>query len=265
MESVTPGGFDGGMPGGLMSGFPGGSVPGIVGGAAGVPQLLPQRALNSVLGRAMNQATRPSSASRQMTGNGGGSQSGRPQSGSQQQQQQPSAWGGLVGRSLAAMGGRNPEYGQVPGEDREDSHGGGFTGGGTNTAAGVAAPQTSAAATAGFLGRYAALPQQIVTAAPGLGSINAETGEPLALKPYQIYKLYADGDEGLKYEGFCRLLDHLEIQLNSERHHMACPAALCLTLLCCPLPYLALLPSALPCSAALCLTTLLCPVLSDLP
>ena len=220
MESVTPGGFDGGMPGGLMSGFPGGSVPGI-GGAAGVPQLLPQRALNSVLGRAMNQATRPSSASRQMTGNGSGPQSGRPQSGSQQQQQQqqPASGWGFVNRGLAVMGGRNPEYGQVPGEDGEDIHGGGFAGGGANAAAGAAAPQPSTAATTGFLGGYAALPQQIVSAAPGLGSINAETGEPVALKPYQIYKLYADGDEGLKYEGFCRLLDHLEIQLNSERHH----------------------------------------------
>ena len=50
---------------------------------------------------------------------------------------------------------------------------------------------------------------------PLLPCVNAETGEPL-LKPYQIYLLYAEGDNGLTYTVFCRLLDHLEIQLNSE-------------------------------------------------
>ena len=66
-----------------------------------------------------------------------------------------------------------------------------------------------------------AMEQQITAPAgasvlsPMLPSINAETGEPL-LKPYQIYQLYAEGDHGLTYMGFGRLLDHLEIQLNSE-------------------------------------------------
>lgn len=45
--------------------------------------------------------------------------------------------------------------------------------------------------------------------------INAETGEP-QLKPYQIFQLYAESESGLTYIGFCRLLDHLEIQLNSK-------------------------------------------------
>ncbi len=38
-----------------------------------------------------------------------------------------------------------------------------------------------------------------------------------ALKPYKIYTLYSDAEDGLQYPGFMRLLDHLEIKLNRER------------------------------------------------
>ncbi|GAX81306.1 hypothetical protein CEUSTIGMA_g8737.t1 [Chlamydomonas eustigma] len=51
---------------------------------------------------------------------------------------------------------------------------------------------------------------------PLLG-INSVTGEPQALKPYQIYNLYSDDNDGLKYAGFVRLLDHLEIKINYDK------------------------------------------------
>jgi hypothetical protein len=71
-----------------------------------------------------------------------------------------------------------------------------------------------------------AAPTAAVAAAPAAPAASAPiattaavdpvTGEPQQLKPYQIYTLYSDDDDGLKYPGFMRLLDHLEIKLNRE-------------------------------------------------
>ena len=47
-------------------------------------------------------------------------------------------------------------------------------------------------------------------------------GESSQLKPYQIFQLYAEGDE-LKFNGFVRLLSHLEIPLNSKYNHFITP------------------------------------------
>eukprot|EP00955_Chlamydomonas_euryale_P067975 359985-Chlamydomonas_euryale.AAC.3 len=65
----------------------------------------------------------------------------------------------------------------------------------------------------------AALPGAAAKVGSQLGSLAAalDPGQPRALKPFDVYRIYANGDQGLDFNGFCGLLDNLGIKMLTDK------------------------------------------------